>query len=111
MWLFAGVAVAVEPLKIGAIFALSGKAKNSNHSAVFGVHLAVEEINHQGGVLGRPLELLLLDNESTPIPLTQAFMAKYGGQGEIKAPTVLAYDAVEILDGIAKHQKCYVQLP
>lgn len=67
VWLFAGVATAVEPLKIGAIFALSGKARNSNHSAVYGVHLAVEEINHQGGVLGRPLELLLLDNESTPI--------------------------------------------
>jgi branched-chain amino acid transport system substrate-binding protein len=65
--LFAGVAAAVEPLKIGAIFALSGKAKNSNHPAVFGVHLAVEEINRQGGVLGRPLELLLIDNESTPI--------------------------------------------
>ncbi|MBU1565194.1 MAG: ABC transporter substrate-binding protein [Proteobacteria bacterium] len=58
---------AEEPIKIGAIFALSGKAKNSNLPAVLGVHLAVEEINHQGGILGTPLALLLFDNESTPI--------------------------------------------
>jgi branched-chain amino acid transport system substrate-binding protein len=56
-----------EPIKIGAIFALSGKAKNSNNSAVLGVRLAVEEINAAGGLLGRPIELLMLDNESTPI--------------------------------------------
>ena len=62
-----GFAASVEPIKIGAIFALSGKAKNSNHSAVFGVQLAVAEINRGGGVLGSPIELLLFDNESTPI--------------------------------------------
>lgn len=56
-----------EPIKIGAIFALSGKAKNSNNSAVLGTRLAVEEINAAGGLLGRPIELLMLDNESTPI--------------------------------------------
>lgn len=56
-----------EPIKIAAIFALSGKAKNSNNSAVLGVRLAVEEINAAGGLLSRPIELLMLDNESTPI--------------------------------------------
>lgn len=56
-----------EPVKLGAIFALTGKAKNSNKPAVLGVELAVREINLAGGVLGEPLELLLFDNESTPI--------------------------------------------
>jgi branched-chain amino acid transport system substrate-binding protein len=60
-------ATAVEPIKIGAIFALSGKAKNSNLPAVLGVQLAIEEINRKGGVFGSPLVLLLFDNESTPI--------------------------------------------
>lgn len=58
---------AAEPITIGAIFALTGKAKNSNNSAVFGVRLAVDEINQAGGLLGHPLQLLLLDNQSTPI--------------------------------------------
>lgn len=56
-----------EPVKIGAIFALTGKAVNSNRSAVLGTQLAVREINERGGLLGEPLELLLFDNESTPI--------------------------------------------
>ncbi len=56
-----------EPVKLGAIFALTGKARNSNKQAVLGVELAVREINLAGGVLGEPLELLAFDNESTPI--------------------------------------------
>jgi branched-chain amino acid transport system substrate-binding protein len=62
----AGPATA-EPVKLGAVFAITGKAKNSNKQAVLGVELAVREINLAGGVLGEPLELLLFDNESTPI--------------------------------------------
>jgi branched-chain amino acid transport system substrate-binding protein len=60
-------AATAEPVRIGAIFALTGKAKNSNKQAVLGVQLAVREINLSGGVLGDQLELLLFDNESTPI--------------------------------------------
>ncbi len=59
--------VMAESIKIGAIFALSGKAIKSNRSSVLGVQLAVQEINLAGGVLGKKLELLLLDNNSTPI--------------------------------------------
>ncbi len=85
--LFTGMTTASEPIKIGAIFALSGTAKYSNHSAVFGAHLAVEEINHQGGVLGRQLELLLFDNGSTPIGSHQAAVkaAQAGVSGIIGA--------------------------
>ena len=59
--------VTAESIKIGAIFALSGKAANSNSPVVLGAQLAVREINLEGGVLGKKLELLLLDNNSTPI--------------------------------------------
>ncbi|OGR17347.1 MAG: hypothetical protein A2X81_04110 [Desulfobacterales bacterium GWB2_56_26] len=56
-----------EPVKIGAIFALTGKAVNSNRAAIHGTRLAIREINEQGGILGEPVELLVFDNESTPI--------------------------------------------
>lgn len=59
--------VSAEPIKIGAIFALSGKAENSNKGAVLGAQLAVQEINQAGGLLDQKLMLLLLDNNSTPI--------------------------------------------
>jgi len=57
----ASVALAAEPIKIGYIAHLTGDA------ATWGVHeqngalLAVEEINKKGGVLGRPLELIVYD--------------------------------------------------
>lgn len=56
-----------EPVKIAAIFALSGKAAPSNKAAILGTELAVDEINRAGGVLGQQVELLLLDNNSSPI--------------------------------------------
>ncbi len=65
--LAAAVPATAEPVRLGAVFALTGKAKNSNKQAVLGVELAVREINLAGGVLGEPLELLVFDNESTPI--------------------------------------------
>lgn len=60
-------AVAAEPVKIAAIFATTGIAATNNTPHVRCVELAVEEINNQGGLLGRPLELIILDNKSTPI--------------------------------------------
>lgn len=56
-----------EPIRIAAIFSLSGKAMNSNRPAIYGAEIAVQEINNGGGLLGRPVELVLFDNKSTPI--------------------------------------------
>jgi branched-chain amino acid transport system substrate-binding protein len=55
------------PIKIAAIFALTGPAAASNILSIEGVRWAVEEINAGGGVLGRRLELIEIDNQSTPI--------------------------------------------
>ena len=60
-------ALAAEPATIAAIFAKTGVAAASNADTISGVEMAVEEINRQGGVLGRPLKLIFLDNRSTPI--------------------------------------------
>jgi branched-chain amino acid transport system substrate-binding protein len=65
--MFSLPAIAVEPVKIAAIFAKTGIAVTHNTPHVQVVELAVEEINNQGGLLGRPVELLVLDNKSTPI--------------------------------------------
>ena len=59
---FASVAFAAKaPIKIGYVANLTGEA------ATWGVHekngalIAVEEINKKGGVLGRPLEIVIYD--------------------------------------------------
>lgn len=56
-----------EPVKIAAIFAFSGKAAQTNKPAILGTELAVDEINREGGVMGQQVELLFLDNDSSPI--------------------------------------------
>lgn len=60
-------ALAVEPVKIGAVFSKSGIAASHNAPLIEMVELAVEEINNEGGLLGRPIRLIVLDNKSTPI--------------------------------------------
>ncbi len=61
-----------KPIRIGAIFSESGLAANHNQPLVEMIRLAVHQINKTGGVLGRPLELILFDNLSTPIGSAQA---------------------------------------
>ena len=70
--LFSLSAIASEPVKIAAIFATTGIAAEDNGLYLQMVQLAVEEINSHGGMLGRPVELIILDNKSTPIGSAQA---------------------------------------
>lgn len=54
------------PIKVGAIFPLSGGAGPDGQSVTNGVKLAMEQINEKGGLLGRKLVLISKDDESTP---------------------------------------------
>lgn len=56
-----------EAIAVAAIFSRTGQAAASNRTVLNGVQLAIDEINAGGGVLGRQLQLLVLDNQSTPI--------------------------------------------
>jgi branched-chain amino acid transport system substrate-binding protein len=60
------------PIDIAAIYALTGAAAEANAYALRGVGYAVDEINRQGGILGRRINLLVFDNQSTPIGSTVA---------------------------------------
>jgi branched-chain amino acid transport system substrate-binding protein len=60
-------AAAKGPVQIAAIFAMSGTAAVTNHPSIQAVRWAVHEINASGGINGRPVDLLEIDNTSTPI--------------------------------------------
>ena len=51
----------VEPIKVGGIFALTGYMAEDAISAKNGFLFAVDEINDNGGLLGRPLEPHIFD--------------------------------------------------
>jgi len=57
----------IEPVRIASIYALSGSATLSHASSMRGIRCGVRAINESGGALGRPLELIAFDNESSPI--------------------------------------------
>ena len=60
-----GSAVAAEPLKLGVAAAITGPGAESGKYIVQGVKLAVEEVNKAGGVLGRPIEIVIEDDQTT----------------------------------------------
>lgn len=53
-----------QGIRIGAFYALSGAAAAYGASARRGLGLAAEELNAAGGLLGRPIELLIEDEGS-----------------------------------------------
>jgi branched-chain amino acid transport system substrate-binding protein len=61
-----------DTIDIAAIYALTGVAADTNALTLQGVGYAVDEINKQGGLLAKKINLLVFDNQSTPIGSTVA---------------------------------------
>jgi branched-chain amino acid transport system substrate-binding protein len=57
---------AAAPYKIGSLQPLSGAAALGGKTAVVGLQMAIDRINAAGGVNGRPLEVIVADDESKP---------------------------------------------
>lgn len=61
-----GLVQAEETLKVGLVAALSGQSAKSGEAITRGLTIAIDEINSNGGILGRQVELLRRDDESNP---------------------------------------------
>jgi ABC-type branched-subunit amino acid transport system substrate-binding protein len=57
---------AEKPIKIGVVFIMSGPMGGYGKHGSQAVQLALDEINAQGGVLGRRLEALFEDDKMQP---------------------------------------------
>lgn len=58
---------ATEAIKVASIYAFSGLGALSQELSIKGVRSGISEVNSRGGVLGKKLMLVELDNRSTPI--------------------------------------------
>jgi branched-chain amino acid transport system substrate-binding protein len=90
-WILAGAlalatfsARAADPIRIGMIAPLTGPQAEGGRLGIQGAKLAVDEINQAGGVLGRQLELVFEDDQSTN-PGTVLAFSKLAGHAEIQA--------------------------
>jgi len=66
IFFFSNYAIA-ESISIAGIFSKTGAATSFNESSIVGLKIAVNEINNNGGVLGKKINLLIIDNKSTAI--------------------------------------------
>ena len=55
-----------KPYRIGTEQPLTGVAALGGKTALVGLQMAVDRINKSGGILGRPVELIVADDESKP---------------------------------------------
>jgi branched-chain amino acid transport system substrate-binding protein len=55
-----------KPYKVGTLQPLSGAAAAGGKTALVGLQMAVDRINKSGGINGRPVELIVADDESKP---------------------------------------------
>jgi branched-chain amino acid transport system substrate-binding protein len=78
---FTGAAIAADPIKIGMVAPLTGPGAESGRFQTQGAKLAVDEINKAGGVLGRPFELVIEDDQTTN-PGTVLAFSKLAGNPE-----------------------------
>ena len=75
---------AADPIRIGLVSEITGPNAEAGANTVNGAKLALEEINKAGGVLGRPLELKIEDNQSTN-PGSVLAVSKLGSEGDLAA--------------------------
>jgi branched-chain amino acid transport system substrate-binding protein len=55
-----------KPYKIGTLQSLSGPGAAGGKTALVGMEMAVDRINKSGGINGRPVEIVVADDESKP---------------------------------------------
>jgi branched-chain amino acid transport system substrate-binding protein len=73
-----------DPIKIGMVAPSTGPGAESGRFQTQGAKLAVAEVNKAGGVLGRPLELVIEDDQTTNPGVVLAF-SKLAGDQDIPA--------------------------
>jgi branched-chain amino acid transport system substrate-binding protein len=72
------------PIRLGVVAPLTGPSSDFGSSVAQGAALAAEEINASGGVLGRPLELVVKDDRGEPAA------GRAAAQALVADPTVAA---------------------
>ena len=66
VFLMASLVCAEDAVKIGMLVPLTGPAAADGTSALYAVQIALDQVNAQGGVLGKPVELVYYDDRADP---------------------------------------------
>lgn len=81
-----------EPIRIGVLTSFTGPFTPWGLQAFDGMQMAAEEINAQGGVDGRPIELVEADDQNNPEEGVTAFERMIEQDGVVAAGGVISSD-------------------
>src|SRR5689334_11364507 len=88
-----------RPYKIGVMQPLTGLAAAGGKTSLVGTQLAANRINKAGGINGRPVELVIVDDESKPDVARR------------KAEKLLIEDKIDIGEGGYLSNLCLACMP
>ena len=77
--LASGRAATPDPIELNAILSLTGTAAESGGEEAQALHVVENVVNAHGGVRGRPIKLVIADDESSPqvaVQLVNGVIAK-----------------------------------
>jgi len=79
---------AAQKIKIASIFSKTGPGVTASRTTLNGIRFAVEELNQQGGLLGKQIEIVELDNKST------ALSSRLAAKKAVKAGVIAVFGAI-----------------
>lgn len=102
---------ATEPIGVALIEPLSGPFANIGLASLHGFQWEFDRINAQGGVLGRPFELIALDNKSSPQETSLQVQAAISRGASYIIQGAGSNNAHAVSDAVAKHNARNAERP
>lgn len=108
IFLILGACQNKKPILIGFIGNLSGRSSDVGVDARNGAVLAVHQINEQGGIHGRPLKLLIKDDESDAAIAKQKDLELIGAKVKVIVGHIVSGMSLAVLPLINQHKMLLV---
>ncbi|WP_431017308.1 ABC transporter substrate-binding protein [Bradyrhizobium pachyrhizi] len=94
-----------EPIRIGAVLPFSGGVELYGQQAKLGLDLAAKDINAAGGILGRPVEVIYVDDKTRPGSAAEAMRSLIEKQGVLAVVGPITSQNLNALVPIAESSK------
>ena len=106
-WFLRRVASAQEPIRIGNITPRTGFLGQEGSYGVLGAKMAVDEANARGGVLGRPIELLMEDSVNPGVANQKATKLIEKNRVHVLTGEISSASALAISEVAQRHKVLY----
>ncbi len=100
-----GISTKNQPIKIGAIYDLSGVFADGGKAFQEGTQIALEEINSQGGINGHPVEVIYEDGKDLAAKPTVDAAQKLIYINKVSAILDISYSGLSSLQNLGEQSK------